>query len=129
MRGHTKRLHTDAVSVIFTGPIAMMEQALEAMRSLGFEEIERLPSKQEAGGSIPWRESSHYSELMQNPPTVFLSGARYREGLTQVELAERTGIPRRHISEMENGKRPIGKQNARKLAKVLNIDPRRLLAV
>ncbi len=129
MQGHTKKPHTDAVSVTFTGPVAMMQQALEAMRSLGFQQIEDKAYNQEVEGSIPWRESSHYKELMENPPAVFLSGARYREGLTQVELAGRTGIPRRHISEMENGKRPIGKQNARKLAEVLNIDPRRLLAV
>jgi hypothetical protein len=30
---------------------------------------------------------------------------------------------------MENGRRPIGKANARKLAEALNIDPRRLLSV
>ena len=129
MQGHMKKPHTEEVSMTFTGPASMLEQALEAMRSLGFEEAEQLPSKQDVEGSIPWRESSYYKELMQNPPAVFLSGARYREGLTQVELAERTGIPRRHISEMENGKRPIGKLNAKKLAEVLNIDPRRLLAV
>ena len=46
-----------------------------------------------------------------------------------VQLAEATGIPRRHISDMENGKRPIGKQNARKLTEVLNVDPRRFLSV
>ncbi|WP_303842493.1 helix-turn-helix transcriptional regulator [Selenomonas ruminantium] len=45
-------------------------------------------------------------------PGVLLSGARYREGMTQAQLSEKTGIPRRHISEIENGKRPIGKQNA-----------------
>jgi len=107
----------------------MMEQALEAMRSLGFETEEKHPSDQGVGGSIPWRDSIHFKEIENNLPSVFLSGARYREGFTQVELAERSGIPRRHISEMENGKRPIGKLNARKLAEVLNIDPRRLLTV
>jgi transcriptional regulator with XRE-family HTH domain len=35
-----------------------------------------------------------------------------------------TGIARRHISEMENGKRSIGKEIARKLAKALNCDYR-----
>ncbi|NCD35380.1 MAG: hypothetical protein EOL87_18485 [Spartobacteria bacterium] len=30
---------------------------------------------------------------------------------------------------MENGKRPIGKQNARKRAEALNVDPRRFLSV
>jgi len=40
------------------------------------------------------------------------------------QVAKAAGIPRRHISEMENSKRPIGKQNARKLAEVLKVDYR-----
>ncbi|MEW6263334.1 MAG: helix-turn-helix transcriptional regulator [Thermodesulfobacteriota bacterium] len=62
-------------------------------------------------------------------PAVFLSGARYREGLTQQQLAERTGIPRRHISDMEHGRRPIGKANAKKLAEALKVEPRRFLSL
>ncbi len=129
MQGHMKKPHTDEVSMTFTGPIAMMEQALEAMRSLGFETEEQLIRNQQVEGSIPWRETSYFKEIENKLPSVFLSSARHREGLTQVELAERSGIPRRHISEMENNRRPIGKMNARKLAEVLNIDPRRLLSV
>ena len=129
MQAHTKKPPTEAVRMTFTGPAALRERAVEAMRSLGFQKAEETAVVQEATGSIPWRESSTYSEIMNNPPAVFLSGARYREGMTQAKLAERTGIPRRHISEMENGKRPIGKQNARKLADVLHLDPRRLLTV
>ncbi len=68
----------------------------------------------------------------ENAPGVFLAGARYREDLPQRALAELTGIPRRHISEMENGKRPVGKANARKanarkLAEALNVDYRMFL--
>ena len=129
MQGHMKKPHTEEVSMTFTGPVTMLEQALEAMRSLGFETDEHLAPNQEAEGSIPWRETSYFKEIEPKLPSVFLSGARHREGLTQIELAERAGIPRRHISEMENNKRPIGKMNARKLAEVLHIDPRRLLAV
>lgn len=129
MQGHMKKPHTEEVSMTFTGPVAMMEQALETMRSLGFESAEQLALKQQGEGSISWRESKYFTEIEDNSPAAFLSGARYREGLTQVELSERSGIPRRHISEMENGKRPIGKANAKKLAEVLNIDPRRLLSV
>jgi len=40
----------------------------------------------------------------------------------QVQLARLTGIPQRHISEMEHGKLPIGKDRARKLAEVLKVD-------
>jgi plasmid maintenance system antidote protein VapI len=35
-----------------------------------------------------------------------------------------TGIPQRHISEMERGKRPIGKETAKKLAVALKTDYR-----
>ncbi len=60
-------------------------------------------------------------------PAVHLKGMRYREGLTQVELAQKTGIRQNHISEMENGKRTIGKETAIKLAEVLDTDYRLFL--
>jgi DNA-binding XRE family transcriptional regulator len=63
-------------------------------------------------------------ELLDQTPGTMLRGARYREDMTQVQLAEVSGIPRRHISDMENNRRPIGKQAARKLAEVLKVDYR-----
>ncbi|MDR2695258.1 MAG: helix-turn-helix transcriptional regulator [Deltaproteobacteria bacterium] len=120
-----KKPLTEAVSMTFTGPIAMMQTAIAAMRELGFQERQSLPAPQ-AGASIPWRESVYFKDMPF--PGSYLAGFRHREGMTQMELAERSGIPRRHISEMENGKRPIGKANAKKLAASLNIDPRLLLA-
>jgi DNA-binding XRE family transcriptional regulator len=58
---------------------------------------------------------------------ITLAGFRHRENFTQQQLAEMTGINRRHISEMEHGKRPIGKETAKKLASVLHCDYRVLL--
>ena len=57
-------------------------------------------------------------------PGALLKGARYKEDMTQKRLAEAAGIPRRHISEMENNRRPIGKERARRLAEVLKVDYR-----
>ena len=51
-----------------------------------------------------------------------LRGLRSREGLTQKKLAEIIGVKPSHISEMENGKRPIGKEMAKRLAKALRTD-------
>ena len=51
-----------------------------------------------------------------------IKGLRYRENLTQDQLSRKLGIKRHHISEMENGKRPIGKEMARRLADALNAD-------
>ncbi|WP_419783918.1 helix-turn-helix transcriptional regulator [Maridesulfovibrio sp.] len=50
-----------------------------------------------------------------------LRGARYKEELTQQQLADKIGIARRHISEMENDKRPIGKAMAKRLGEALNV--------
>jgi plasmid maintenance system antidote protein VapI len=70
--------------------------------------------------SVPWREAfSEYKD--EDLPGVFLRGGRYREGLTQKQLAVMIGVPQRHISEMENGKRPIGEEMAKRLGKALNI--------
>jgi len=74
--------------------------------------------------SRPWREV--VKELRPNEPIEagILRGARSKAELTQTKLSELTGIPQRHISEMEQGKRPIGKENAKKLAKALETDYR-----
>jgi DNA-binding XRE family transcriptional regulator len=72
----------------------------------------------------PWREVVTEQFPAESIPASCLRGARGREEITQRQLADMTGIPQRHISEMEHGKRPIGKENARKLAKALNTDYR-----
>jgi transcriptional regulator with XRE-family HTH domain len=42
--------------------------------------------------------------------------------MTQAELAAEVGVKPTHISEMERGKRPIGKDMAQCLAKVLKVN-------
>src|SRR5512140_1078598 len=51
-----------------------------------------------------------------------IRGLRLREGLTQEQLAGLLGVKRPNLSEMENGKRPIGKNMAKRLAQVLKTD-------
>lgn len=75
--------------------------------------------------SIAWKDA--FPGLQENEAGTYLAGARHREGLIQPQLAEKSGSPQRHISEMENGKRPIGKENARRLAVSLNADYRAFL--
>jgi DNA-binding XRE family transcriptional regulator len=53
-------------------------------------------------------------------PGSAIRGLRLREGLTQEQLAGRLGIKRNNLSEMENGKRPIGKNMAKRLAEILH---------
>ena len=61
-------------------------------------------------------------QYYRNLDVYALRGLRSREGLTQKQLAEMIGARPTHISEMENGKRPIGKGMAKRLAKVLRTE-------
>ncbi len=111
MQAHTKKLPTETIELRFLGPIVNMARAVDALKPLGFVDT---------SDSVPWREA--YPECSEAQLIgKALAGARYREGLTQIELSKATGIPQRHISEMENGKRPIGKEMAKRLGKALSI--------
>jgi len=111
MQVHTKKHPIETIEVRFIGPIANMAKAVETLKPLGFVDT---------SDSVPWREA--YPECSEAQLIgKALAGARYREGLTQMQLSKLTGIPQRHISEMENGKRIIGKEMAKRLGKALNI--------
>ena len=68
-----------------------------------------------------------FPEYTGNEQPPALRAYRTREGVTQKQLSSMTGIPQRHISEMENGKRGVGKERARKLAEALHVSDYRML--
>jgi predicted transcriptional regulator len=53
-------------------------------------------------------------------PGSVLRGARGLREMTQAELAAKIGVHKSHISEMERGKRPIGKEMAKRLGRALD---------
>ncbi len=108
--GHPIR--EDLVELRFVGPVEKRNHAVDMLKSLGFVDISE---------SVPWRECFMESDLT---PGAALIGARGKENMTQRDLAKLTGIPQRHISEMENNKRSIGKDMAKKLGKALKISYR-----
>jgi len=58
---------------------------------------------------------------------VVLAGFRHREGLTQKELSEKMHLHQSNVSLMERGKRPIGKNLAKRLSEFFKTDYRLLL--
>ncbi len=121
MREHMKKLHTkntsentNHIELRFIGPSTSQSKAIRYMQSIGFRN---------ASDSVP------AEEVIKTPmtPGKALRGYRYREDITQEQLAIKTGIPQRHISEMENNKRPIGKKSAKVFAEVLKADYRMFL--
>ncbi|MDD5343815.1 MAG: helix-turn-helix transcriptional regulator [Smithella sp.] len=56
-----------------------------------------------------------------------LDAERFKHSMTQAQLAELTGIAQHQISEIENGKRSIGKSRAKKFAEAFKVDYRLFL--
>ncbi len=108
--------HPTEEGVRFVGSPAAIKRLRELARNAGAVE---------ANDTIPAADIT--PALDSNPGSLYLKGIRYREGITQEQLSRVTGMHRRHISEMENGKRPIGKESAKKIAAVLKCDYRRFL--
>ena len=107
------------IELRFKGPENKRHDAIKALQAMGFATVDG------AEAATSWKDA--FPGLQENEAGTYLAGARHREGLTQRQLAEKSGIPQRHISEMENGKRPIGKENARRLAAAMNVDYRAFL--
>ena len=104
------RTEADTIELRFLGPQEKRKQAIRVLDSMGFVDV---------SDSVPWQVCFSYAD--EQLPSISLAGAREKEGLTQRELSRLTGIPQRRISEMENGRRPIKKETAKKLGKTLNI--------
>ncbi len=60
-------------------------------------------------------------------PAGRLWAYRHREDLTQAQLAKKSGISQTNLSAMENGRRPIGLNVAKKLGAILNCDYKKFL--
>ena len=99
------------VEVRFRIPVTKVVEAKQALASYG--------AIAEEPESVPWEKV--YPDFNGS---VALRGARKREALTQKELARLVGISQTHVSEMEHGKRPIGKEMAKRLAKALKVNYR-----
>jgi DNA-binding XRE family transcriptional regulator len=145
MSVRTKTLPTEAAqcTLAFLGPRDQAEAAREALAALGFVETEGIVSQERIGSPewivgqerlgdeasaspVPWRTAfPPLSEAAR--PGRMLRAARTKEALSQLQLAGLTGIPQRHISAMEHGKRTIGRERAKKLAEVLQVDYRLFL--
>jgi DNA-binding XRE family transcriptional regulator len=117
MQAHTRKHPTDAGLV----PLHFMVHPVNVERIKKFVETVE-PVDEE--GSISLDEFFVKYFPGETETAVCLRGSRTREGITQKQLSDLTGIPQRHISEIETGKRTIGKETARKLATALNVDYR-----
>jgi hypothetical protein len=118
MQAHTKKHPTETGLV----PLHFMVHPANVKRITRY--IKTIEPDGDLDGSITADEFFDKHLAGESKGSVAVRGYRYRENLTQQQLSELSGIPQRHISEMENSKRGIGKDNALKLAAALHVDYR-----
>lgn len=81
----------------------------------------------------PWENAILWEKLAKDRIKKYkkvglvLRGARYREGLSQIDLSKKSKVHQNEISKIENGKRPVGEKVAKRLARALHFDYRLLL--
>ena len=93
-----------------------------------FPKLQAFLEKHGESESVAWEKLARDRLAKYKASGLALRGARYREGLSQKELARRSGVSQENISRMENGHRPVGDKVAKKLAKILRVDPTLLIA-
>jgi len=124
---HTKKPHTKTKQISVKNRVGNLI-FLVSCPALEAENIKQYLKKHGCVFVDDEQEFSYAKELFAERTSAnMLIGARGKENITQMKLSELTGIPRRHISDMENGRRSIGRQNAIKIGKALNIDYRLFL--
>ncbi len=111
MRAATKKPHTEDKMVTLTIKV----------RKKNVPKIQSYVRAIEIGEERNYAIAEVFPEYIGKEQEVALRAYRTRQGLTQKQLSGATGIPQRHISEMENGKRGIGKERARLLAEALQV--------
>jgi len=75
--------------------------------------------------SIPWREAAKERINSTGGEAAYmLKSSRQMAGLTQSQLASKLKMPQGNVSQIESGKRPIGKSLAKRLSKIFNLDYR-----
>lgn len=92
-----------------------------------YGELEKFLNKFSDDESTSWESLAKERINKHKKAGLALRGARFREGISQNDLAQKSGISQDNISRIENGKRTVGEKVAKRLAKALHIDYRLLL--
>lgn len=126
MSGHTKAHHTNdcKVIVIVRGKERVAYIPENKMKKL--EEFLDKHSNLEDGSPLAWEVLAKDRIEKYKKAGLVLRGMRYRENMSQIELAKKSGVTQNEISNIENGKRTVGEKIAKRLAEALNFDYRLL---
>lgn len=118
MSAHMKKPHTENIAMVTWHGVHY---------ALPITVIEKYRVKEENTTNLTIDEV--FGDLINKhgEPGLLLKGLRHREGLSQIELARILNISQTNLSAMENGRRAIGKELAKRIAEKFEIDYRNFL--
>jgi len=119
----TKKHPTNGINIIIGGK----DKATFKVPASKLAKILPLIKEYQIDNSVTWEELAGERIKKHSKPGLALKGARFKEGLTQIQLAKKLKVAQYNISKMENGSRTIGKDMAKKLGKALNVNYRLFL--
>ncbi len=122
MSALTKTRHTDFFEIIILRPHS--KKVSYTVKAENFGRLETYLEKysEDDSAAVAWETLAKERIKKYKKAGLVLRGIRYREGLSQKRLAEKSGVNQNEISKIENGKRAVGEKVAKRLAKALNID-------
>jgi ribosome-binding protein aMBF1 (putative translation factor) len=125
MQAHTKkrRIEESAVVILTSadGTSSRRKVAGPAVRSIW--EMAGAGSSQDASGTVPWREVAK-DHIKFGEVAFAVRAGRARAGMTQTELAKKLEVGQAYVSDLERGKRTVGKVMAKRLGELLNVSYR-----
>ena len=88
-----------------------------------YTETTKLKKSRKLKGKLKhnWRDLFKDQIAKKTEQGLLLTGLRLREGYTQQEFGKILGISQTNICVMENGRRPISKKMAQKLAAIFKV--------
>lgn len=123
MSAHMKTHHIkDMCEVVLKIPGEKLTHAYIPTKSVGQLIAFLNKYKKSKNDTVDWKIVAKDSIAKHKQAGMVLRGARFRENMSQKELASRSGVSQDNISRIENGKRGIGEKVAKKLAKPLKIN-------
>lgn len=122
MSGHTKKHPIRNEMFRVTIELPNKKRCSSLVPKSALTKLENFLKRHSEKKSISWEKLASDRIAKHSQSGLALRGARVREGLSQVQLAKKTGISQENLSKMENGKRSIGEKVAKKLTKALRID-------
>lgn len=116
MQAHTKGRHTK-----MREPIIYLHEGVKTY-AIPESIADKYLVKPKEMESISAHDLFNDLDKLRTEAGALLKGVRARENMNQIQFAQMLGLTQANLSKMEHGKRPIGKQVAKRIEQVFGVN-------